>query len=162
MTDDIYKKNKSYSMIFEGIHFDNMHVFIPWDTDFDNIKNYGNPKYSKSLNQTNSDIYEEYLWNDIQLLGVQLSTFGIGRTKKDTSYSPLDSFHGWVKDLVFDSDNLVTDFNNSIERFAMENQILVNSTVRLSSGIWTLKNIELSLYENEKLQKFEFDIRRII
>jgi hypothetical protein len=155
------KDYKSYSMIFEGIYFDNTNLFIPWDTDFDNVKNFGSPKYSKSFNQSNSDIYEQYLWKDIEFLGIQLSTFGIGRTIKDTSCRLLDSFHGWVKGLVFHSDNLINEFNDSIETFARENQILITSKVGLSSGIWTVKNIELSLFENERLQEFEFKVGRI-
>ena len=161
MNTKCYKDFKSFAFLFKGINFDNIGLLIPWDTEFDRIMNFGGPKYSKILNQTTPDIFEQYLWTNIEFLGIHFSTFGIGHTfNNSTKDLIVNSYHGWIENIVFDSKNLIIGLDTEFKSFANDNRIFLDSKITISSGLWTLRNIEISIFENERLQQFEFKINK--
>jgi hypothetical protein len=159
-----YKDFKSFASLFKGINFDNIGLLIPWDTEFDRILNFGEPKYSEILNQTTPDIFEQYLWTNIEFLGIHFSTFGIGHTfdkvTKDLDSNIVNSYYGWIDNIAFDSINLIIGLDTELKSYASDNKIFLDSKITISSGLWTLRNIEISIFENERLQQFEFKIKK--
>ena len=99
-------------LFLKGIYLENLNMTIPWEINFSDIKQYGNPKLTKDPNFRNCTLIK---WDYVKMLNgitLNLQTSKASRLLQKNGIVKIRIIRSSIDSLT--SDNLISSFNQMI------------------------------------------------